>query len=209
MSRKIVFGFTVIFMISVLISCNALKDMSKMITNLQKCQFKLEDVSGFKLAGIDIAKIKSLKDFNMLDGARLLQTFNKKQVPVSFNLNVAAMNPNDGTSGTSKSAVTLQRLDWTLLIDGVQTIAGAVNKTIELPGANQKTIIPIEMGLDLYQFFGNKGYESIINTALAIGGVNGSASKLTLNAKPTISTPFGPMVYPGEIAIIDKEFRAN
>jgi hypothetical protein len=65
------------------------------------------------------------------------------------------------------------------------------------------------MGLDLYEFFGNKGYESLINVALAVGGVGGSASKLTLNAKPTISTPFGPIEYPNEIQIIEREFRGN
>jgi len=209
MNRKLVTGFTLFFLISVFLSCNTLKEISKQITNLQKCQFKLENVAGFKLAGIELSKISSLKDFNLLDAAKLLQTFNKKQVPVSFTLNVAALNPNDGTSGTAKSAVTLSKLDWKLLIDNVQTITGAVNQSIELPGSNQKTIIPLEMGLDLYKFFGDKGYESLINTALAIGGVKGSTSKLTLNATPTISTPYGPMTYPGEIQIIDKEFRAN
>ena len=209
MNRKIVSGFVLFFVISAFISCNAIKDLSKMVTNLQKCQFKLENVTGFKLAGIELGKISGLKDLNLLNAAKLVQTFGKKQVPASFTLNVAALNPNDGTSGTSKSAVTLKSLDWKLLIDGVQTIAGVVNTPIEIPGNNQKTIIPLEMNLDLYQFFGNKGYESLINTALAIGGVNGSASKLTLTGKPTISTPFGPMAYPGEIQIIDKEFRAN
>lgn len=209
MNRKIVSGFVLFFMISMLISCNALKDISKMVTNLQNCKFKLENVDGFKLAGINLGKISSLKDFNILEAAKLLQTFNKKQVPVSFTLNVAAINPNDGTSGTSKSSVTLQSLDWKLLIDGVQTIAGVVNKQIEIPGSNQKTIIPVEMNLDLYEFFGKKGSDNLINLALSLGGVSGSASKLTLNAKPTISTPFGPMAYPGEIQIIDKEFRAN
>ncbi len=209
MNRKILSGFVAFFLLSMIISCSALKDISKMATNLQKCQFKLENVAAFKLAGIEIGSKSSLKDFNLLDGAKLLQTFNKKQIPVGFTLNVAALNPNDGSSGTSKSSVTLQKLDWNLVIDGVKTIAGVVNQPIELPGSNQKTIIPLEMNLDLYEFFGNKGYESLINTALAIGGVNGSASKLTLNAKPTISTPFGPMAYPGEIAIIDKEFRGN
>jgi hypothetical protein len=209
MNRKIVVGFVTFFLIFAFISCNTIKELSKQITNLQKCQFKLENVAGFKLVGIELSKVSSLKDLNLLEAAKLLQTFNKKQVPVSFTLNVAALNPNDGTSGSAKSTVTLSKLDWNLLIDGVQTINGTVNKSIELPGTNQKTIIPLEIGLDLYKFFGDKGYESLINTALAIGGVSGSASKLTLNATPTISTPFGPMTYPHEIAIIDKEFRGN
>lgn len=209
MYKKIVFVFCGFLIVSIFFSCNVIKDVSKMVTNLQKCQFKLENVEGFKLAGFSLSKISSIKDFNVLDAAKLFQAFQSKKLPVEFTLNVAAVNPNDGTSGTAKSNVTLKSLDWKLLIDGVQTIAGAVNTPIEIPGNNQKTIIPLDMKLDLYEFFGTKGYESLINLALAIGGVNGSASKLTLNAKPTISTPFGAMTYPGEIQIIDKEFRAD
>lgn len=209
MYKKIVFVFCGFLIVSIFFSCNVIKDVSKMVTNLQKCQFKLENVESFKLAGFSLSKISSIKDFNVLDAAKLFQAFQSKKLPVEFTLNVAAVNPNDGTSGTAKSNVTLKSLDWKLLIDGVQTIAGAVNTPIEIPGNNQKTIIPLDMKLDLYEFFGTKGYESLINLALAIGGVNGSASKLTLNAKPTISTPFGAMTYPGEIQIIDKEFRAD
>lgn len=209
MNKKVILGFAVAFILSFFVSCSAIKDISSMITNLQKCQFKLEDVQNFKVAGINISKISSIKDINLLEGAKLLQTFQSKKLPASFTLNVAAINPNDGTKGTTKSNVTLKSLDWKLLIDGVQTIAGVVNTPIEIPGNNQKTIIPLEMNLDLFEFFGNKGYENLINLALSIGGVNGSASKLTLNAKPTISTPFGNMTYPGEIQIIEKEFRGN
>lgn len=209
MYKKIVFVFIGFLIVSIFFSCNVIKDVSKMVTNLQKCQFKLENVESFKLAGFNLSKIGSIKDFNLLDAAKLFQTFQSKKLPVEFILNVAAINPNDGTSGTTKSNVTLKSLDWKLLIDGVQTIAGAVNTPIEIPGNNQKTIIPLDMKLDLYEFFGNKGYENLINLALAIGGVNGSTSKLTLTAKPTISTPFGAMTYPKEIQIIDKEYRAD
>ena len=215
MTKKVFIGTMFFCFVSFFISCSTIQDIAKkevtkQIVNLQKCEFKLDNVVDFKLAGINISKINSIKDISLLDAAKLLQTFNNKQVPVSFTLNVAANNPNDGTNNTTKSAVTLQKLDWSLLIDGVQTITGAVNQAIDIPSAaDQKTIIPLEMGLDLYEFFGNKGYESLINVALAVGGIGGSASKLTLNAKPTISTPFGPIEYPNEIQIIEQEFRAN
>jgi len=62
------------------------------------------------------------------------------------------------------------------------------------------------MGLDLYNFFGNKGYDGIVNLALAIGGVQGSAARLKLDAQPTVSTPLGAITYPSRITIIDKNF---
>ena len=63
------------------------------------------------------------------------------------------------------------------------------------------------MNLDLVKFFKDKGYESIVNLALAIGGANGSPSRITLRAKPTVQTPYGPLTYPNEIDVIDREFR--
>jgi hypothetical protein len=215
MTKKLFIGTMLFCLASFFISCNTLKELakneiSKQVINLQKCEFKLDKIVDFKLAGLDISKINSIKDISLLDAAKLVQTFNNKKVPINFTLNVAALNPNDGTNGTTKSAVTLQKLDWSLLIDGVNTLSGAVNKAIEIPNsADEKTIIPLDIGLDLYEFFGNKGYESLINVALGLGGLGGSASKLTLNGKPTISTPFGPIEYPNEIQIVEKEFRAN
>lgn len=215
MTKKVFIGAILLYFAVFFISCNTVKDIAqkevkKQIVNLQKCEFKLDNVVGFKVAGIDISKISSIKDISLLDAAKLVQTFNNKKIPVSFTLNVAANNPNDGTSGTTKSVVTLQKMDWSLLIDGMETITGVVNQAIDIPSSSdQKTVIPLEMGLDLYEFFGKKGYEPLINTALAIGGLGGSASKLTLNAKPTVSTPFGPIEYPNMIQIIEKEFRGN
>jgi hypothetical protein len=63
------------------------------------------------------------------------------------------------------------------------------------------------MSLDLYEFFGNKGYESVINLALALGGVSGSAAKVKLDIKPTVNTAIGPISYPNRLTIIDKEWR--
>ena len=54
---------------------------------------------------------------------------------------------------------------------------------------------------------GDAGYESIINLALALGGKSGSSSRLTLKIKPTIDTFLGGISMPGEIDVIDKEFR--
>ena len=44
---------------------------------------------------------------------------------------------------------------------------------------------------------------------MALGGKNSSASRLTLKIKPTVETFLGEITYPGEIQVIDKEFRAQ
>jgi hypothetical protein len=119
---------------------------------------------------------------------------------------VLAKNPNDGTGGTKESSALIKNLDWRLLIDSKETINGAV-QNINVPGVGQETAIPVGISLDLYKFFSSSGYEDIINLALALGGQNGSSSRLSLKVKPTVETFLGPMTYPGEITVIDKEFR--
>ena len=79
----------------------------------------------------------------------------------------------------------------------------------QLAGTGHSTTIPLRMNLDLIRFFKEKGFDRILNLALAPSGTQGSASRVTLRACPTISTDFGPISDPGEIDIIDKEFRGK
>ena len=143
------------------------------------------------------------------DAAKLVAAFTQNNFPASFTLNVAAINPNDGTGGTSNTAATLTSFAWTLILDNTTTINGNIADPIAIPGTGRQTIIPLRMDLDLAKFFKDKGYESVVNLALALGGVNGSPARVTLRAKPKIHTELGEIAYPGEINIIDKEFRVQ
>jgi hypothetical protein len=62
------------------------------------------------------------------------------------------------------------------------------------------------MNLDLIEFLGNRGLDNLVNLALALGGQEGSSSKLTLYATPTVSSPLGDIKYPGELKIVDQTF---
>lgn len=195
----------VIVLLSVLpLSCSVTKQIQEAFANLTRCKFKLASVSNFSISGISL---QGKSSYSIMDGATLAAAFARNQIPASFTLNVAAINPNDGTGGTSAATATLSSLAWTLLIDSTVTINGDIASPISIPGTGQETIIPLKMSLDLAKFFKEKGYEHIINLALALGGSRGSPSRITLRAKPTIQTDFGPISYPGELQIVDKEFR--
>lgn len=185
-------------------SCNVVKEIHQAITNLSRCKFKLVNISDFTLAGISLA---GRSGFTLMEGATLASAFAGDALPASFTINVAAINPNDGTSGSTKSTATLTSFAWTLLIDNTTTISGDIASPVTIPGTGQTTTIPLRMSLDLVKFFRDKGYTGVINLALALGGANSSPGRLTLRAKPTISTDFGPISYPREIDIVDKEFR--
>lgn len=207
--KRVRFYFLHVLFISIAfvsLSCNVLKELEQGVTNLSRCKFKLDSVSDFRLAGISLSGKSKI---DLMDGAKLLAAFTRNEFPASFNLNVAAVNPNDGTGGTTKSSATLTSFAWKLILDNTMTINGDIVNPITIPGTGQQSIIPLQMNLDLAKFFKDKGYESIVNLALALGGANSSPSRITLRAKPTLKTDFGPITYPGEIDIIDKEFRAQ
>lgn len=201
--------FTALFLVPgcMLISgCASLQQLQDTLLNAKRLQFKLAGVTPGTLAGINLAAIDSPAKISVLDGLKLANAFRQKSLPVSLTLNVAAKNPNDGTGGSPQKAALLKALAWTLKIDGKETIAGDIPSPIEIPGTGQATVIPLQLSLDLYKFFGEQGYDSLLNLALAIAGQKGSTSRLTLSAVPTVSIAGLDLKYPGQIEIVDKEF---
>lgn len=189
--------------------CAQIRDITNALSQLSNLQFKLGTVNNFRLAGVELAKVSDPKRLSISDGLSLTQAFARKSLPATFTLNVEARNPNTGQGGTRKTAVTLTGLDWRLLVDDVPTITGNIERSVEIPGNQQASIVPLGVGLDLYEFFGNRGYDGLLNLAMSVGGASGSSANLKLDAKPTVTTPFGPMTYPKRLTIIDKEFRGS
>lgn len=187
--------------------CAVMEDLAAALTNLQRLKFKIHDVQDFSILGIPLTEKASPADFSLIDGMRLLEAFRTKRLPAEFVLNVLAFNPNDGTGGRPKTVSTLTSLESRLLIDGVPTVTGNIERPIEIPGTGKETVIPIRLAIDLYEFFGNKGYEEILGLALALGGLRKSPDRISLDALPRVETPYGEIAYPNRIVIIDKTFR--
>ncbi|MDD8012026.1 MAG: hypothetical protein PHX05_00925 [Acidobacteriota bacterium] len=187
--------------------CASLSDVFRTLTSLKQLQFRLQGINDFSLSGIGISNKSQLRDFTIADGVKLLAAFRSQRLPVRFLLNVEARNPNDGTNGTTRTLSTLTRFDWRLIIDDQPTISGGIDKALEIPGSGQSTVIPLRLELDLYEFFGQGGYDDLLNLALALGGKNGDISRVALDAQPSVSTPLGDITYPEHITIISREFR--
>lgn len=193
--------------ILVLESCAALDQMASALANLQRLKFKLSGVHDFMLLGIDVGGKTRIGDFSALDAAKLVQSYASKKLPVEFVVDVLAVNPNDGTGGTRQTVSTLTGLECRLLIDGQPTVTGNIDQPIEIPGTGQESVVPIRLSLDLLEFFAGKRYEDVLGLALAIGGRNRSPARIALDAQPTVSTPLGPITYPGRLTIVSAEFR--
>jgi hypothetical protein len=176
------------------------------LTNVSRLKFKVGNVNGFEINGVPLTGKSKLGDFGAIDLLKLTSGFAQGSLPASFVLNVDAKNPNDGTGGYKKSDATIQNFKWRLFLDDKETISGELNEPLVVPGTGEISVIPLKINIDLMKFFKDKGYESIVNLALALGGAQGSSSKITVYATPTVSTVFGNITYPGELKLVDTEF---
>ena len=199
--KKIFFSLVIIMLFSG-INCS----IYETITNLSRLQFKLGEVNGFSVNGIDISNKSKLSDFSPLEIINLSSIVTSGTLPISFTLNVEAKNPNDGTGGYKKTDATLKAFPWRLQIDNKETISGNIASPVSVPGTGEVSLIPIQINFDLMQFIEGQGYESLLNLVLALGGQQGSATRLTMFADPTVSTMLGDINYPGELKIVDHQF---
>jgi hypothetical protein len=174
--------------------------------NIAQLKYKLSSVGNFQIVGIPVTNKTKLSDFNASDLFKLTSAFTRGKIPVTFVLNVEAFNPNTSDKSTDAS-VSITDFPWRLIIDDKETISGNINSPITIPGSNQTKIFPLQMEVDLFKFFGDQGYEKVINLALKLGNQGGSPADVKLVAQPTISSNFGKLKSPGEITIISKEFR--
>lgn len=201
MKKLIVLTFIIALVLSG-IQCSVYETL----TNISRLKFKVGTVNGFQINGISFTGKSKLADFSAIDLLKLSSSFANGKLPASFILNVEAKNPNDGTGGYKRTDATLQNFKWRLFLDDKETIAGELDQPISVPGTGEVTNIPLKIEIDLMQFFKDKGYENLLNLALALGGSQGSSSKISLYATPTVSSVFGNITYPGEIKIVDYSF---
>lgn len=189
------------------ISCAELRDvfLQQSVNTLAKCQFRLVSVEKFSLAGVPLGGFSSLSQMSFQQGLNLTRAFAQGNFPAAFTLNLGVQNPNDGNNGLAKAAGVLSAFPWSLYIDEKPTVRGAIAKSFALPSGPEETVIPLDLNLNLAEFFKDQGYKNVINLALALGGVNSSPSRLRLRAQPTIDTPLGPIQYPNEIDIVDRQ----
>lgn len=179
----------------------------KTIANISRLKFKLENVNDFKVSGIAINNKTQLKDFNPVDIVKLTADVAKGNLPVTFVLNVEAKNPNDGSGGYPATDISIKSFAWRLFVDEKETISGNIASPVVVPGKGESKIIPLEVKFDLLYFFKDRGFESLMNLALNLGGAKGSSSQLKLVADPVLGTPIGDLKYPDPITIISKQFN--
>ena len=161
---------------------------------LQEVDFELDRLSNGFVAGVDLDRLRGGGQLGAGDLARLGAAAATGEVPLRFVLHVGAENPED-----NPVAAQLVSLDWTLFLDGTETISGVYNDDRQIP-PGAAVDLPIAMELDLARFFG-RNVGDLAQLVGNLAGVSSQRQVIRLEARPSINTQYGPIRYPGTISI--------
>jgi hypothetical protein len=171
-------------------ACSTLQQYSA----LQDVDFSLAGVSDVRLAGVNIDEAASAQDLGLVDAGRLLAAIGARDLPLELTVDVGALNPAD--NGTDAR---LMRMDWTLLLEGRETLSGVFDDEVVLP-PGQPRIVPVGVSLDLFDFFEGSG-QDLVELAMSLTGSGGVAKNVALRITPVIDTPLGSIRYPPPITL--------
>ena len=174
--------------------------------NLTRVKFKLQGVENVYVANVSVMNKHKLSDFSTLEMLQLSAAVLKGTMPVSFILNVNAVNPNMATGTTQSPSATIKSFPWRLVVNSKELITGNINHPVTIPGNGQQATIPLAVTFDLMRTIKDKSYENLINLVLHMTGKATGSMSIELYASPVVGTELGNISYPGEIKIIEKEF---
>lgn len=186
----------IILLIIVTSGCSVLQQASEMST-FGKCEFRLESLTNLKIAGVYIQDKTSMTQVSFNDVAKISGAVAAGSLPMTFDLNLQAKNPNSATAAMNK-------LDWILLIDGNEMTRGSLNQRVEI-GPNSISSFPVGINFDLFKALSGQSGSALLNFAFNLAGAGAKTTRVTLKARPTIMIGTTPVEYPGYITI-NQEF---
>jgi len=184
----------VITALALLTACATLQQLAA----LRDVDFSVDRVSAVRLADIELSSVRSYSDLGVADASRLALAVSRGELPMTFTVHVTALNPADNSVDAR-----LVRMDWTLLLQGRETLSGVFADETLLP-RGQPTDVPITLGLDLIDFFEGSARD-LFDLAMDVAGAGGEPTQVTLRAVPTVDTALGPIRYPQPITIVSRE----
>jgi|GEM_PF-267447 len=164
------------------------------LTPLTQVRFQYDHISDARMQGIDL----TAPNFRLgrMELAQLGMGMSSRQLPLAFTMHLRSENP-----AANRIAAHLSRLDWVLLIDGRETIRSSLATNIDL-AAGQSQTLPVQVRLNLFDFFNDKNGRQLLDLAMAVAGAGGRMPQgVALKVTPTIDTPFGPIAYPEPITV--------
>ncbi|MDR1198749.1 MAG: LEA type 2 family protein [Prevotellaceae bacterium] len=167
--------FSGFLLFTALLSCSALQSALQIVN----CKYDIEGVANPVIAGVSLNNITNSGQIQAMDLIKLTAAFATKNFPLSVTVNVKATNPGN-------IAATVQRLDWAIDLEQKEILNGTVSEVISIPSNGGSAIIPVTLGVDLFQLFKGETRDNLLNLAMNIANVGESSSKVSIRIRPTV-----------------------
>lgn len=175
-------------------------DILQQMITFTKCEFKMNSLTDARLANIDVQTKNSFKDLTFMDAANVTKALLSGKLPLTFNLNIEAKNPNT-------SAASMQKMEWKAFIDDVEMAAGVMDQKVAIPPGGSQ-VIPLTVAIDLKKALSGKSKDALLNFGFNLAGAGNYPTRVQLSIKPTIYVGSFALAYPGYFTL-KKEFGAG
>ena len=182
----------ILFVALGLSSCDLLTQVAQM-ANFANCTFDFNSINKIQMLGVNLSKGMTKDDLNATQLLNLANALMKRELPVTFNVNLDVENPNSIAAAMSK-------MDYIVSLNGKQVISTTMNNSINVP-AKSKNTITIPVTTDLFQLFSGESADAILNMAFKLAGASSDPVKLGLQVKPYITINNQQLAYPNYITI--------
>ena len=182
----------VLFVTMGLASCSVLSQMAQ-VANFVNCKFDFNSVDKIQMLGVNLSKGMSKTDLNATQLLSLANALMKKELPVTFNVNVNVNNPNS-------IAAAMTKMDYILTLNGKQVVSTTMNNAISVP-AKSSSIVSIPITTDLFQLFSGESADAIVNLAFKLAGASSNPVNVGLKVKPYIKIGDQQLAYPDFITM--------
>ena len=188
--KRLIFVPVALAFILFLHSCASVMQMA----NIVNCDFRMKSVNQTKLAGISIENKSSIKSLGFADIGKLTSAYLNKNVPLTFQLNIEAKNPNSQPASLSK-------FDWILTIDDIEMTRGTNSNQVNIPGNNGISMIPMQISINLFEALRDESKDALLNFAFNLADASDKPTRIGLKLKPTIYLGQIPITYPDYINV--------
>ncbi len=180
-----------------LCSCSYLKELSA----LKECEFRMGTLENPMLAGVDISKIVTTKDYSLEQTGKITKSVLQGTLPLSFILNVEVKNPNLMNASMNK-------IEYQAFIDNTQVAAGSIAEHIVIPAGGGIANIPVKVETDILDLLKKEPINTLLNYTLNLADDGKRPVRVSLKIKPWIEIGTRDVEYPGYLTIT-KDFSTG
>ena len=160
--------------------------------------FAVRNLDAVSLAGI---LLSGARGASVTDNPAVVAAWERGSLPLAFTLNLGVQNPGE-------RALTIERLAWTLTIDGEEAASGSSSAPVTVAPGGSATV-PLRVGTDLREVFNERTRAALVQFAEDLADEQEETVPVRLSVVPTVRSAGGESVTFPEPFVVDYRVGAE